>query len=120
MNSRIFPYYKLDENYNVIHCNSIEEWAIYFESKKRHLFKSTYKNVYVSTVFLGIDHAFDESSSPLVFESMVFNKDVDLDQDRYSTYKEAAQGHIDLCNKYGIYYTNVSKETPISDFNDLG
>ena len=50
----------------------------------------------VSTVWLGINHAFDESYGPLLFETMVFADDKtgqDIYMDRYSTWDEAVAGH---------------------------
>lgn len=119
MIGELFNYYKLDENNVVTRCKTIEEFAIYFESKQRYLCKNSLGDIWVSTVFLGIDHSFDVNDAPIVFESMVFNKDNDLDQERYSTYADAIQGHIALCKKYGIYYTKSSEEKTINDFKDL-
>ena len=58
---------------------------------------------YVSTVFLGLDHAFD-GGDPLLFETMVFSEETGLngeDMDRYVTYEEAVQGHRDMVEKHG-------------------
>lgn len=53
--------------------------------------------VWVSTVFIGLDHAF--TGPPLVFETMVFapfderEDSMNLDGERYSTYAQAERGH---------------------------
>jgi hypothetical protein len=58
--------------------------------------------VEVSTVWLGLDHNF-WSLSPdlphriLIFETMIFGGDLDLEQWRYSTEEEAIQGHAETC-----------------------
>ena len=48
---------------------------------------------YVSTVFLGLDHQFQPEGPPLIFETMVFGGTHDQWQERYSTWKEAEDGH---------------------------
>lgn len=57
----------------------------------------------VSTVWLGLDHAWSPGAAPLIFETMVFTADAwndpdssvgpDLDCMRYSTEAEALAGH---------------------------
>ena len=50
--------------------------------------------VHVSTVFLGLDHAFT-GGPPLVFETMVFGLPGESEyQWRYHTWDEAAAGHV--------------------------
>jgi hypothetical protein len=63
----------------------------------------------VSTIFLGLDHRFDEGP-PLVFETMVFRPEVsgyqDLDMDRYSTWDEAEEGHKKIVDRW---YRRIEK-----------
>ena len=47
----------------------------------------------VSTVFLGLDHAFD-GGTPLLFETMIFGGEHDEYQERYATWDEAEAGHL--------------------------
>lgn len=48
---------------------------------------------WLSTVWLGLDHSHGEGK-PLIFESMLFYKSwSEIDMDRYSTEKEAFEGH---------------------------
>jgi len=54
--------------------------------------KSTIGDVFVSTVFLGVDHNFG-GGPPLLFETMVFRGSLDECQWRYSTWEEAEAGH---------------------------
>jgi hypothetical protein len=69
------------------------EWARFFEEDKRRVARTEFgKNNYVSTVFLGLDHSFGEGP-PLIFETMVFGGELDQEQDRYSTWDEAVEGH---------------------------
>lgn len=51
---------------------------------------------WISTVWLGLDHSFGDTS-PLIFETMVFRSKTDmaeLSQQRYSTRLEALVGHM--------------------------
>jgi hypothetical protein len=57
-------------------------------------------DLYVSTVFLGLDHSF-RSNIPLLWETMVFNGEDDIYQERYSCYEDAVEGHkraLELAN----------------------
>jgi hypothetical protein len=57
--------------------------------------QETVGDYFVSTVWMGINHAFG-IGPPLVFETMVFRNSTgesDLDCERYSTEKEAVEGH---------------------------
>jgi len=93
-------------------CKPIEmmTWAKLFEDATYKIIKQTRlpNNRWVSTVWLGLDHSFGGSSQPLIFETMVFSKKLvsikkhgkELDTRRYSTLKEARQGHKEMCEKW--------------------
>ncbi len=91
-------YYKLDENKNVV-PSSLEEWANFIEGRLptnyKHVGDDKINGYRVSTVFLGLCHNFGYSDRrPIVFETMVFDGDrSDIYQERYSTWKEAEEGH---------------------------
>lgn len=57
--------------------------------------------VWVSTVFLAIDHSWGDSD-PLLFETMVFPNDSMLDKDmaRCSTYEQAVTQHNEMVTKW--------------------
>lgn len=58
------------------------------------------KEVWISTVWLGIDHQFGDGP-PLIFETMVFDEARDeLDCRRYSTEAEAINGHREMVEKW--------------------
>lgn len=63
-------------------------------------------DVWVSTVFLGLDHSFNFYTTgpvrPVLWETMVFPKDSysELDMVRYISMDQAEQGHLDLVEKY--------------------
>ena len=76
------------------------EWAEFFEDTENRIINKTTVGKYsVSTVFLGLDHRFTSDGLPLIFETMVFCDDKEDGMydytERYSTYQEAEQGHLE-------------------------
>lgn len=73
---------------------SLKEWAQWFEKREnrrvRHTLINKRRHIFVSTVFLGIDHGFQEK---LWFETMIFGTSIDQAMDRYATWEEAEKGH---------------------------
>jgi len=58
---------------------------------------------WVSTVWLGLDHSFDDEGPPLIFETMVFPSRDDLseiDCARYATEAEAIIGHQGMVREW--------------------
>jgi hypothetical protein len=51
--------------------------------------------VFVSTVFLGLDHNFFGDGPPILWETMIFGGSLDQDQWRYSSRAAAEAGHLD-------------------------
>ena len=73
---------------------SVVEWGQWFEAADRKVALTQVKNrVYISTVFLGIDHAFG-GRLPLLFETMVFGGRCNGFCFRCSTSEQAAEVHI--------------------------
>ncbi len=71
----------------------LQEWGSWFEIANRHVAKTEYnKEIKISTVFLGIDHSFG-GLIPILFETMVFGGSLDQEQERYSTWEDAEEGH---------------------------
>lgn len=70
------------------------EWARWFNTDRKSIARKRFyfRKITVSTVFLGIDHSFDDGA-PLLFETMVFGGTLDGEMERYSTYEEALAGH---------------------------
>lgn len=52
--------------------------------------------VYVSTVWLGMDHGFRPYTTKLIFETMVFGGEFDQEMWRYTTEEEALDGHAQV------------------------
>lgn len=49
-------------------------------------------DILVSTVFLGLDHAWD-SDTPVLWETMIFGGEHNQYQERYTSHKDALEGH---------------------------
>lgn len=86
---------------------TLMEWASAFETRmeKKRVAETTLPNGrWVSTVWLGLNHAFG-NGPPLIFETMVFDTHEgmgEVDCERYSTEAEALAGHAALCEKWAI------------------
>ena len=106
------------------------EWAQKFEDDeyKRVALDITNAGIRVSTVWLGLNHRFDEGP-PLIYESMAFNDQdthtfqlapnlpsrefpADLDQERYSTLEEALEGHARMVAKYSVNQKWLDAQIP--------
>lgn len=73
------------------HPMELMEWARAFEAGNC-VRVDNIDDQRVSTVWLGLDHRFDEGP-PLIFETMVFGGPHDHYCDRYSTEEAAIAGH---------------------------
>jgi len=83
---------------------TLEEWGkLHNNPKYKRIRETTLSNgKWVSTVWLGINHSFQENYV-LIFETMVFStKDSleDLDCERYFTEEEAIEGYEKMCKKW--------------------
>jgi predicted ATP-dependent serine protease len=74
------------------------EWGRWMETADRTVKWTEQGDVHVSTVFLGLDHQFGEGP-PLLFETMAFIAGDGVDQRRYSTWREAEQGHDEIVRR---------------------
>ena len=88
--------YKLD-GHKTVPCENLMEWAQWFETADRRVLKTILKgpdniDIKVSTVFLGLNHNLGEGE-PILFETMVFGGAHDQEEERYSTWDEAEEGH---------------------------
>lgn len=73
---------------------TVHEWAAAFSNRRHRIIKRTTLNdgTFISTVFLGLNHAFGEGE-PILFETLVFNGEHEGYMERYSTYEQAERGH---------------------------
>ena len=87
--------YRLGADKKIIQCESVFEWAEWYETADGIVKQEHVGDKWVSTVFLGLDHRFYGEGPPILFETMVRDSDGSwLDyQDRYCTWDEALAGH---------------------------
>jgi len=83
----------------------LNKWVNLFENMDYKIIKQeTLENgVFVSTVWLGLDHSFREGGKPIIFETMAFpsdNLDTHNDMKRYYTLEEALEGHKAMVKKW--------------------
>ena len=82
--------YTLDKNGNPVFEPDLIKWAKWIESEKRSVANETVGDSKISTVFLGIDHAFDDG--PLVlWETTIFGGELDQHQERCGGSRQQAQ-----------------------------
>lgn len=88
---------------------NLRQWAEGYEDKR--VAESTVitkggLRVWVSTVWLGIDHGFGFSGVPIIFETMAFPqesdgfKPTDFDMNRYATERGALAGHQEMVGRF--------------------
>lgn len=79
--------------------HNLERWAWWFEVASRRDARRVAKTelpngIFISTVFLGLDHSFARSGPPVLFETMSWvGADTEDYFDRYCTWAEAEAGH---------------------------
>lgn len=104
--------YILDADGQPIPCHDLMEWAVWYETSgsERKVAETFTELLWISTVFLGIDHSFGDEGAPVLWETMVFDKhphmttllgeerDVFHDHDtwRWSSLEEAKKGHAEI------------------------
>lgn len=74
-------------------------WSL--NSKYKNVKQEHIGDVFISTVFLGLDHAFpwDEDQTPVLWETMIFGGEHDQSyQERYTSYEDALEGHQTALN----------------------
>ena len=77
-----------------VEAEDIMEWRDFFDSDTDRIVKREYVgDVFISTVFLGVDHSGTLDGPPILFETKIFGGDYDGLIERYSTFEEAKAGH---------------------------
>lgn len=96
-------FYILNDDHNLV-PSDYQAWIKWFStSDDRHVEQSDISpGVWVSTVFLGIDHQYSPEGPPLVFETMIFGGEFDQCQVRSSSWEEARSEHFKACRIAGI------------------
>jgi hypothetical protein len=76
------------------HPMSMDAWTVALvDNDTRRVAFTEMGNIEISTVWLGLDHNFWCSGSPLIFETMVFGGEYNNWQQRYCTEEQAKVGH---------------------------
>jgi hypothetical protein len=83
------PFYRLEGKMPVL-CSS-DEWGVAI--KHNCVAKTNIGDVYVSTIFVGIDYRIADKGPPILFETMIFGGVNDRHIERYCTWDEAEAGH---------------------------
>lgn len=112
-------YYILDDNGATRPIGGMLEWADWVETQPRHigdtLIRAGNLCYRVSTVFMGLDHAY-RSEIPVLFESMVFdeveNNGRSHDVERYTSLDDAREGHEKLVHEWAQRCRKKSKQEP--------
>ena len=95
-------WYILDENNKPIRSTIVDcgEW-LNKNPERKAVKQENVGDVRISTVFLGLDHAWN-SDIPVLWETMIFGGEHDQYMDRYTSYEDALEGHqiaLNLVNK---------------------
>lgn len=83
-----------------VRVHTVGQWGFWFgrSSEQRNVDQTELPGgVRVSTVFVGVDHGFNDDRPPMIFESMIFGGPHDEEMDRCSTWDEAILMHRRMC-----------------------
>ena len=108
-------WYILDNNHNPVPKPVLEavKWMEDSPNRKRvaydELTDLNGDDVRVSTVFLGLDHAWN-SPIPVLWETIIFGGNYDQAyQERYSSYEDALEGHQKAINFINTGYNGKTE-----------
>jgi hypothetical protein len=88
------------DGHSAIPEEDLMTWANWFEKADRVVKKSKLSSdVTISTVFLGLNHNFEEGE-PLLFETLIFGGTRDGEMNRYSTWDEAVKDHERILKEF--------------------
>ena len=89
------------EGHKVVRCDlSVGEFAKKTVASNYRVAETFVEKIRISTVFLGVDVSLD-GKPPVLFETMVFDKDGDEKGCfRYTTWSEAIQGHETVVEQF--------------------
>jgi len=73
--------------------NNLIKWGKWYENINNRIVRRTYINdIFISTVFLGLDHGMD-NGKPILFETMIFRNGEEQGCERCTTWREALAMH---------------------------
>jgi len=85
-------FYTLNKHCEPQHEPDIQQWSKWFATADRQVAEEEIEGVLILTVFLGLNYSFG-CGTPVLWETMIFNGKYKGYKDRYSTRKEALDGH---------------------------
>jgi hypothetical protein len=102
--------YILDAKGRPVPCEDLLTWGRWFETSNHlRILRRTYfpkwlgghdgaERIFVSTVFLGLNHGFASDGPPVLWETMAFGTHSEYEpMDRYTSRWEAILGHYRMC-----------------------
>lgn len=94
-------YYTLDSNGTPQLVRNAMQWAAWMQSANRSVARTQIsEEVFVSTVFLGLDHNHFGSGPPILWETMVFGGPMHEEMNRCSGSREQAEAmHNDMVER---------------------
>jgi hypothetical protein len=87
-------YWMLDDDGEPQAVEDVLVWTGWMETADRHVLAEHVGRVWISTVFLGLDHNHYAAGPPVLWETMIFGGVFDGYQLRYSRRLDALQGHL--------------------------
>lgn len=76
---------------------TVQQWSVLHGDTSYRVVASTeVGDATVSTVWLGLDHGMGRGPGPVIFETMVFGGEHDLETWRYTTLADAEAGHDEV------------------------
>ncbi len=110
-------YYNLDANKKVVPSDP-DQLSVNFKNEEmRRVGFDDIGPFNISTVFLFMNVQFHTAGPPVVFETMVFQKAIEISAEledvfclfnRYCTYDEAVKGHKEICNEVRRMYWSAA------------
>lgn len=123
-------YYKMDAERNVLPASREEGHWYFADPERKRVAEDTLPNgVWVSTVFIVLDHNWGPGETPLVFESMAFMPAMaaeplrcngpEIECERYSIWAEAAAGHAAMVERLTGWAPTAEDEQRMQEYRDF-
>lgn len=77
----------------------METWAARFDHKNKHVAETQVGGIWISTVFLGIDHNYYTDGLPILFETVAFRGGNGDDCERCGSWDEAEKQHAEMVER---------------------
>jgi hypothetical protein len=90
---KFHTFYIIDDKHNATPTTDEREWVRFMTRGNRTVGNTTVNKTRISTVFLGINHGWNLSKAPILFETMIFGGIFDGESQRYTTWESAEKGH---------------------------